>query len=464
VSGHAVAYGGDDSVAVEALAIDADDAVLTSGSYRGLVDFDPGLEVLMAQGTGGGNMYLSKLDADGELAWAHAWPGFESSWDFLFTIATRPDGAVFTGGSFRGILDLDPGVDVDEHSGSEPNSQPAAVVMRFDGDGTYVWGRSWPAERSHVRDLVALDDGVLVVGNFLGTIDLDPGPGVDEHTSSGVGGGHDAFLLRLDLDGAYVWAQTWGAGGHASADAVAVDSQGDIAVVGYTSGPTDLEPGDGVQNHDGVMAEAMLSRFDAAGNWQWAIGFGGDGNDTFNDVAFDSSGEMVIIGDSSSTSVDFDASDGEAIVSTLGERDGVVLRLAADGGLVWLRTLGGDFEDSAGGLHIDCDDQIYVAGVFYHVVDFDPSASVDEIDGGPNRGAYVWSLTPAGDYTWAATWDEFSSHDAKTVGVTYDRRVVTVLNYQDDMDFDPGPEVAMLPSSGFLTAGVTWLRMDTGEF
>jgi hypothetical protein len=408
-------------------------------------------------------MYLSKIAADGELAWAHAWPGFQASGDFVFTIATRPDASVFAGGSFRGSMDLDPGLGVDEHSGSEPNSQPGAVLMHFDADGTYVWGRTWPAGRSHVRDSVALDDGVLVVGYFTGTIDLDPGLGVDEHISSGPNGGYDAFLLELDLDGEYVWAQTWGEGGNAYPAGLAVDAQGDIVVVGYTSGPTDLEPGVGVQIHDGAMGEATVSRFDAAGNWQWALGFGGDGNDAFNDVAFDSSGAMVIVGDTSSASVDFDASPGEALAITLGYRDAVVLRLESDGAFAWLRMLGGDFEDNGNAIHIDCDDQIYVAGSFYHLVDFDPGVGVDEVDGG-SFSAYVWSLTSAGDYTWAATWTDPASQAATGVGLTYDRRVVAAMNYQGAMDFDPGPGVAMLPGVGIQAVAAVWLRMDTGAF
>jgi hypothetical protein len=464
VNGHAVAYGGDDMLQVEALEIDVDDAVLTSGIYRGLVDFNPGPGLLQSQGVGAGNMYLSKLDADGNLAWAHAWPGFQASADFLFTIDTQPDASVFTGGSFRGVLDLDPGPGVDQHSGSEPNSQPGAVAMRFEADGTYVWGRTWPAARSHVQDMVALDDHVLLVGYFTGTIDLDPGLGVDEHTASGVGGGNDAFLLALDLDGNYAWAQTWGEGGSALPTALAVDAQGDITVVGWTSGPTDLEPGVGVQIHDGGLAEAMLARFDAAGNWQWAIGFGGDGNDVFSDIAFDSSGEMVLVGSTSSTSVDFDASEGEALVATNNYRDAVVLRLGADGSFVWLATLAGEFEDRADALHIDCDDQIYVAGDFYEVVDFDPGEGVAQVDGTPNINAYVWSLTPAGEYTWAATWDETSAHETNGVGVTYDRRVVTALNYQGEMDFNPGPGVELLPGIGGVAVGIAWLRMDSGEF
>jgi hypothetical protein len=336
--------------------------------------------------------------------------------------------------------------------------------MRFDADGTYVWGRTWPAARSTVQDIVALDDSVLLVGAFTGTIDLDPGMGVDEHTATGSNGGNDAFLLALDLDGNYLWAQTWGDGGNAWPNALAVDAQGDIAVVGRTSGPADLEPGLGMQIHDGGMAEAMLTRFDAAGNWQWAVGFGGDGNDEFNDIAFDSSGEMVIVGSTSSTSVDFDASDGEALATTNNYRDAVVLRLGPDGSFVWLASLSGDFEDRADALHIDCDDQIYVVGDFHELVDFDPGPGVAQIDGTPNINAYVWSLTPAGEYTWAATWDEQARHEANAVGVTYDRRVVAALNYQAEMDFDPGPGVALLPGVGLTAVGVAWLRMDTGAF
>ena len=288
-------------------------------------------------------------------------------------------------------------------------------------------------------------------------------PASTSHTSTGPNNGYDAFLLALDLDGAHLWSTTWGDGGLAWPSAVAVDGLGDITVVGYVSGPTDLEPGDGSQTHDGLMAEAVLSRFDRDGNWQWARPFGGDGNDEFTDIAFDENGDMIVVGHTSSMVVDFDASDGEALVMTNGYREVVVLRLTPNAALSWLRTLGGDFEDRANAVHIDCDDQIYVAGSFYNDVDFDPGPGVDAIDGGSNSG-YVWSLTPSGDHAWASAWAEPAGHDATGVGVSQDRRVVTALNYQGAMDFDPGPGVQNLPGFGLQAAAVAWMRMDTGEF
>ena len=58
----------------------------------------------------------------------------------------------------------------------------------------------------------------------------------------------------LDLDGQYLWSQVWGDGGNAFPRALAVDAQGNIAVAGSVSGPTDIEPGGGAQILD-LVAE-----------------------------------------------------------------------------------------------------------------------------------------------------------------------------------------------------------------
>ena len=48
---------------------------------------------------------------------------------------------------------------------------------------------------------------VYVTGLFDGTADLDPGPGIDNHTSNG---NWDIYLSKFDASGNFLWARTWG--------------------------------------------------------------------------------------------------------------------------------------------------------------------------------------------------------------------------------------------------------------
>lgn len=86
-----------------------------------------------------------------------------------------------------------------------------------------------------------------------------------------------------------------------------------------------------------------------------------------------------------------------------------------------------------------------------------------EVDGG-SSSAYLWSLTPDGDYTWSATWTDQGAYAAEGVALTADRRVVVGLVAQGDVDFDPEPGMAVLASAGLQAVGLAWVRTDSGGF
>ncbi|MGZ6540083.1 MAG: hypothetical protein ACXVEB_17030, partial [Bacteroidia bacterium] len=46
---------------------------------------------------------------------------------------------------------------------------------------------------------------VFITGNFYGTIDFDPGPGV--FNLSAIGSDLDIFIVKLDVSGNFVWAK-----------------------------------------------------------------------------------------------------------------------------------------------------------------------------------------------------------------------------------------------------------------
>ena len=54
---------------------------------------------------------------------------------------------------------------------------------------------------------VDISGNVHAAGDFQGTVDFDPGNGVDNHTSNG---NQDASLSKFDSSGNFMWARTWG--------------------------------------------------------------------------------------------------------------------------------------------------------------------------------------------------------------------------------------------------------------
>jgi hypothetical protein len=99
---------------------------------------------------------------------------------------------------------------------------------------------------------VALDSagGVYVSGWFQNTIDFDPGPGVFELTSAGIG---DFFVVKLQTDGSFEWAVRAGGPAHDRAGIVTgsptggpdivVDGEGNVYTIGDFSSNADFDPG-----------------------------------------------------------------------------------------------------------------------------------------------------------------------------------------------------------------------------
>ena len=88
---------------------------------------------------------------------------------------------------------------------------------------------------------------VYVTGYFYETVDFDPGPGTDNHTSAGI---QDIFLTKINSDGTYGWTKTMG--GIGSDDyglSATVDGSGNVYLSGYFMVIGDFDPGPGTDNH-----------------------------------------------------------------------------------------------------------------------------------------------------------------------------------------------------------------------
>jgi hypothetical protein len=112
---------------------------------------------------------------------------------------------------------------------------------------------------------VAVDasGNMYVTGDFSGTADFDPGAGTANLTSAG---SVDAFVVKLDASGTYVWARQFGGSDYDGSSGVAVDGSGNTYVAGRFVGTADFDPSAGTANLTSAgMSNAFVVKLDALG-------------------------------------------------------------------------------------------------------------------------------------------------------------------------------------------------------
>jgi hypothetical protein len=210
--------------------------VYTTGYFSETVDFDPGTEIYNLTSSGLEDIFISKLDSNGNFIWAGALGG--ASLDYGLDITIDNFGNVFTTGAFSGTSDFDPG------SGTfnlESAGAADLFISKLDANGDFLWAKNLGNSSDDDGSSIAIDDegNLFIKGNFQGTVDFDPGIGTAFLTNSSNQG---VYILKLDADGNFVWAKNIG-GSSGYGGSLGFDSFGNIYIIGSYYGIADFDPG-----------------------------------------------------------------------------------------------------------------------------------------------------------------------------------------------------------------------------
>ena len=133
------------------IGVDGSGNVYTTGFFSGTVDFDPsttGEAPLTSAGSY--DAYVSKLDSFGTYLWAKRMGGAYPTGDWYNVgdrgndLAVDPDGNVYTTGTFRGIIDFDPGplqTLLTSSGNFEGDYYNDAFVWKLNTGGAFVWAK-----------------------------------------------------------------------------------------------------------------------------------------------------------------------------------------------------------------------------------------------------------------------------------------------------------------------------------
>ncbi len=237
------------------MSLDSFGNIYLSGYFTGSVDFDPSLFSAVLSSNFGEDVFVVKLDLSGVLIWAKSFgDDFNDRAQGMFV---SPLGDVLISGSFRGFVDVDPGVGFHELAS---NGLEDAYLLQLNTSGNFVWASSFGGSGNDIARAVTKDsnNNTYVTGEFRSMVDFDPGVGEFFLSSNGE---QDVFVIRIDNAQNFSWAKSFGGTDADVGQEIGLDGLGYIYLAGTYRSTVDFNPGLGTNNFTSVgFTDGFLSR------------------------------------------------------------------------------------------------------------------------------------------------------------------------------------------------------------
>jgi hypothetical protein len=360
------------------LAVDKDGSVYLVGSTTSL-DF-PLHEPWQHGRDGPCDAFVVKLDAEGRTVYATYLGG--SAEDYGHAIAVDAEGRAYVTGRTRS----------DDFPG-EPPADGGAFVVKLDPQGFFLYSRFVAAGGAQGRAIALDATGAIYVA---GDAEADARVHATATALSAKGaGGRDAFVAKLDREGALVYATRLGGSADDAGSALAVDAGGSAYLAGATRS-ADF-PKRAPASASARSFDTFVAKLDPTGaTVLYATALAGTAGEAATAVAVDADGRAYVAGAASSS---LPASRGEPVRAHAGgAADAFVAALATDGGLLAHTFMGGSGEDVATGIALGAGGRVFVTGTTrsadfpWMATDPSPSGARDDADVflmifGPELGA-----------------------------------------------------------------------------
>lgn len=320
----------------KSLVLDPLGNILMTGVFDGTADFDPGAGVSELTCLVSSDIYILKLNPDGDFIWAKQIQTGTTA-TRSYAIAADAAGNMYVTGLLLGTVDFDPGAGIfnlTKLSGSVGGSE---YVVKLDASGSFVWAVAihGQLDQSH-NDRAILADAAgntYTTGWFNDLVDFDPGAGVHTLTST-LNEAGSIYLLKLDTEGQFAWASQFGDANNDNDKALALDASGNVYEMGTIDGgqAVDFDPGPGVFNLNGNNGNSFVAKYKPSGALAWALNFSHSisGSGQLNTIHVDPSGNVITSGMFNGTA-DFDP--GAGVVSVTGNNNNVFIHKMSQGGV-----------------------------------------------------------------------------------------------------------------------------------
>lgn len=340
-------YGDAQSQAIFGATVDTTGSTYVTGRFQGSLDLGGGALSSM----GGDDIFVAKIDDTGNNVWRKSFGDAQNQ--FGVGVAADTNGNAYITGTLQGSVNF---------GGSKLTSNGLADVflVKLGPGGAHGWSKSFGDALGQYVAAIAVDGSgnVVIVGYFAGTINF--GAPTSTLTSAG---GFDVFLAKFDSSGTPKWSQRFGDAKEQLASGIALDTAGNIVIVGSLSGTTDF--GMGTLTSTG-KEDVFVAKFDPSGTAVWTANFGGTNKDQFaGGVTVDSAGS-ISIATFFNDNIDF----GGGKLTSAGANDVAVAKFDPTGVPLWSKSFGDLQNQTAAGIAAYDTQHLMFAGNFSGILNF----------------------------------------------------------------------------------------------
>jgi hypothetical protein len=367
-------------------------------------------------------------------------------------------GNTYVAGGFAGTVDFNPSPTKAFKLTSAGFTD--AFVAKFAPDGSFLWasqaGGSGEDQATSVK--VSSSGGVFVGGAFSTTADFAPGKAAHNILSNGQ---LDGFVWQVDArHGNFVRAVPMGGGNSDVVTSIALDAAGNVYATGLFQGGSDFGKKDmaSAGGHD-----AFLVKLTPTFGFAYAKKFGGVAEDAGNDVVLDSAGNVYVAG-TFNASGDFNPGKKTASLLSRGNEDAFLVKLDASGNFVYAEQFGGSENDEGIALATDRANNVFIAGAFAGVGDFNPSVSSTTLTSAGASDVYVAKINSAGQLVWARRAGGASPDGVHSIKVDRAGNAYLGGQFNGTADFDPGAGTFNLAGTAGVANGFLWKLNSAGSF
>jgi hypothetical protein len=273
------------------------------------------------EGRGSNDAIVVKYNSAGDIVWKKNFGGGKE--DYFFGVTAVSDGIVAVGVSYSfGNGDW---TGVTGHLDSSGKDSGDAAIVKFDDNGNVVWKKNFGGGgNDEYLSVTAVSDGIIAVGHSAyGSFGNGDWTGVSPVP------GQNAIIVKYDNSGNVIWKNRFAPNDDYDDSFFSVTAVSDGIIAA----------GEKYGFYPPFKEDALLVKFDNAGNLVWDKKLGGSGNESFAGIATVSDG-VIAVGDTDS----FGAGVWTGIEGK-GKYDAIVVKYDNNGNVLWKKNLGGSNGD-----------------------------------------------------------------------------------------------------------------------
>jgi hypothetical protein len=381
---------------VFSIALDAVGNVYTTGTSNGTCDFDPSATVSNLNQVGTVDVFVSKLDINGNFVWAKRLGG--SSYTSGTDLVVDSNENVYVTGFFGGTTDFNSSAAVNSLSSS---GYYDVFVLKLDNLGNYVWANKFGGAEYDYASSINLDssNNIITTGQFANTIDFDPSATTyniaTTYVPAYMGWATHTFISKLDNAGSFVWAKSFkGTDIRTNLPYSAVlDNLNNIYIACRFEGIVDFDTSATVQNTTAMGIDTGIVKLNDSGNLQWIKQFGGTSQPKA--ICLDALNNVYTTGKVNLGTTDFDPGVGVSNLTCVNDFDIFISKLDSAGNFVWVKQLAGNasYSEESFDIAVDINNNIYTVGVFTGTLDFDPDSGITTLTNFGNLDGFMQKIS-----------------------------------------------------------------------